>query len=292
MAEDAKWPRAASLISSASSPIGLIDVPASKTSISPTNAHLTPKAIREALTRYSTYSYSTGKDLSTLSIEDLGAIEDPDDNEAKTTKAIATADKELTIALGGDNSITYAVGLGVFGEELATAGLITLDAHHDLRDGISNGSPVRRLIEAGLDPKRIVQIGINEFSNSPTYAQLASDLGITVISREMVAEIGIKEACNIALTVAGSAEGPIHVDLDVDVCDRSVVPACPAAAPGGLSAFELRQATRILASNELVRGVDITEIDSSKDSVDQRTVRLAALLVLETVAGYLSRSSR
>jgi formiminoglutamase len=289
MAEDAKWPRAASLIGSASSPIGLIDVPASKTSISPTNAHLTPKAIREALLRFSTYSYSTGKDLSSLSIEDLGAIEDPDNNEAKTTAAIKAANKDLTIALGGDNSITYAVGLGVFGEDLATAGLITLDAHHDLRDGVSNGSPVRRLIEAGLEPKRIVQIGINDFSNSASYAQLASSLGITVISREMVAEIGIKEACNIALNVAGSAEGPIHVDLDVDVCDRSVVPACPAAAPGGISAFELRQATRILASNELVRGIDITEIDASKDSEDQRTVRLAALLVLEAVAGFQSR---
>ena len=129
MAEDAKWPRAASLIGSANSPIGLIDVPASKTSISPTNAHLTPKAIRDALQRYSTYSYSTGKDLSTLSIEDLGAIEDPDSNEAKTTKAIESAKKDLTIALGGDNSITYAVGLGVFGDKLETAGLITLDAH-------------------------------------------------------------------------------------------------------------------------------------------------------------------
>jgi formiminoglutamase len=289
MAEDAKWPRAASLISSAASPIGLIDVPASKTSISQTNAHLTPKAIREALLRYSTYSYSTGNDLSKLSIQDLGEMADPDSNEANTTQAIKTANKELTIALGGDNSITYAVGLGVFGHNLATAGLITLDAHHDLRDGISNGSPVRRLIEAGLDPKRIVQIGINDFSNSESYAQLASDLGITVISREMVAEIGIKEACNIALNVAGSAEGPIHVDLDVDVCDRSVVPACPAAAPGGLSAFELRQATRILASHELVRGIDITEIDASKDSEDGRTVRLAALLVLESVAGFQSR---
>jgi formiminoglutamase len=289
MAEDAKWPRAHSLISSADSPVGLIDVPASKTSISETNAHLTPKAIREALLRYSTYSYSTGKDLSNLSIQDLGAIKDPDQNEAQTTAAIKAAGKNLTIALGGDNSITYAVGLGVFGDELATAGLITLDAHHDLRDGISNGSPVRRLIEAGVDPKRIVQIGINDFSNSASYAQLASDFGITVISREMVAEIGIKEACTIALNVAGSAEGPIHVDLDVDVCDRSVVPACPAAAPGGLSAYELRLATRILASHELVRGIDITEIDASKDSDDQRTVRLAALLVLESVAGFQSR---
>ncbi len=289
MAEDAKWPRAHSLISSANSLVGLIDVPASKTSISQTNAHQTPKAIREALLRYSTYSYSTGKDLSNLSVQDLGAIKDPDQNEEQTTKAIKSAAKDLTIALGGDNSITYAVGLGVFGDDLASAGLITLDAHHDLRDGISNGSPVRRLVEAGLDPMRIVQIGINDFSNSAQYAQLASDLGITVISREMVAEIGIKEACNIALNIAGSAEGPIHVDLDVDVCDRSVVPACPAAAPGGLSAFELRQATRILASNELVRGFDITEIDASKDSDDQRTIRLAALLVLESVAGFQSR---
>lgn len=289
MAEDAKWPRAQSLISKAASPIGLIDVPASKTSISETNAHLTPKAIREALLRYSTYSYSTGRDLSTLSIQNLGAIENPDSNESKTTAVIKDAGKELTIALGGDNSITYAVGLGVFGADLATAGLVTLDAHHDLRDGISNGSPVRRLVEAGLDPTRIVQIGINDFSNSAQYAQLASELGITVISREMVAEIGIKEACNIALNVAGNAEGPIHVDLDVDVCDRSVVPACPAAAPGGLSAFEIRQATRILASHELVRGFDITEIDASKDSEDHRTVRLAALLVLEAVAGFQSR---
>lgn len=289
MAEDAKWPIAHSLITSADAPVGLIDVPASKTSISQTNAHQTPKAIREALLRYSTYSYSTGKDLSSLSVQDLGAIKDPDQNEEQTTKAIKSAAKDLTIALGGDNSITYAVGLGVFGDDLASAGLITLDAHHDLRDGISNGSPVKRLIEAGLDPKRIVQIGINDFSNSAQYAQLASDLGITVISREMVAEIGIKEACNIALNVAGSAEGPIHVDLDVDVCDRSVVPACPAAAPGGLSAFELRQATRILASNELVRGFDITEIDASKDSDDQRTIRLGALLILEMLSGYLSR---
>lgn len=289
MAEDAKWPRAHSLITIADSPVGLIDVPASKTSISQTNADQTPKAIREALLRYSTYSYSTGKDLSSLSVQDLGAIKDPDQNEEQTTKAIKSAAKDLTIALGGDNSITYAVGLGVFGDDLASAGLITLDAHHDLRDGISNGSPVRRLIEAGLDPKRIVQIGINDFSNSAQYAQLASDLGITVISREMVAEIGIKEACNIALNVAGSAEGPIHVDLDVDVCDRSVVPACPAAAPGGLSAFELRQATRILASNELVRGFDITEIDASKDSDDQRTIRLGALLILEMLSGYLTR---
>ena len=288
MSEDQKWPRAAGLISSQVSTIGLIDVPAHKTSLSDTSAHLTPKAIRAALTRFSTFSYSTGIDLSAASIEDLGEISDPDANEALTRSRIAEENKDLVIALGGDNSVTYAVALGVFGDQLGQAGLITLDAHHDLRDGISNGSPVRRLIEAGLDPTRIVQIGINDFSNSPVYANLASDLGITVITRSEIAESGIATACQRALAIAGSASGPIHVDLDVDVCDRSVVPAGPAAAPGGISAHEIRHATRLLAGNKQVRGFDITEIDASKDSADGRTVRLAALLILEAVSGHLA----
>jgi formiminoglutamase len=288
MADDPKWQRASTLISNKESAIGIIDVPAHKTSISQTSANKTPAAIREALTRYSTFSYTTGQDLARLSIQDLGEISNPDENEAETTGRIANANKNLTIALGGDNSITYAVALGVLGSDLANAGLITLDAHHDLRDGVSNGSPVRRLIEAGLDPKRVVQIGINDFSNSPDYAQLASDLGITVISRSTLEQIGITEACLIALRIAG-ADGPVHVDLDVDVCDRSVVPACPAAAPGGISAFEIRQAARLLAADPRVRGIDITEIDATKDSEDCRTVRLGALLVLESLAGFKFR---
>ena len=289
MADDPKWQRASTLISKKESAIGIIDVPAHKTSISQTSADKTPAAIREALTRYSTFSYTTGQDLAQLSIQDLGEIKNPDDNEAETTSTISKAAKDLTIALGGDNSITYAVALGVYGGELANAGLITLDAHHDLRDGVSNGSPVRRLIEAGLDPKRIVQIGINDFSNSPDYAQLAADLGITVISRSTLEQIGMTEACLIALRIAG-ADGPVHVDLDVDVCDRSVVPACPAAAPGGISAYEIRQAARLLAADPRVRGIDITEIDATKDSEDGRTVRLGALLILESIAGFQLRA--
>ena len=77
------------------------------------------------------------------------------------------------LALGGDNSITYAVARGV-----AADGLVTLDAHHDLRDGRSNGSPVRRIIEGGLDPTRVVQLGISDFANSAAYTARARELGL------------------------------------------------------------------------------------------------------------------
>lgn len=286
MADDPRWPRASTLISHEISDIAIIDIPAFKTAITKTGADKTPKAIREALKGYSTFSYSTNSDIGKLTIEDLGEIENPDDNEAKTIEKLSGLHKKLVIALGGDNSITYAAALGLVGKNLASARLITLDAHHDLRDGVSNGSPIRRLIDAGFNPENIFQIGINDFSNSPEYAIYAKSVGVNVISRSQIAEIGIEKACEIALQ---DADGPIFVDIDVDVCDKSVVPGCPAAAPGGISAFELRQAARLLAAHPSVRGIDITEIDATTDSADQRTIKLGALLLLEIAAGFQLR---
>jgi arginase family enzyme len=148
---------------------------------------------------------------------------------------------------------------------------------------------VRRLVEAGLPGKRIVQIGINDFSNSPQYANLAKDLGILVITRAELRTLTPEQVWTKAITHLGSVES-IHVDIDVDVCDRSVVPACPAAAPGGISADELRQFALLAGKTKKVTSLDITEIDATIDSEDQRTVRLAALLILEAATGLALRN--
>jgi formiminoglutamase len=273
--------------------ISVFGVPAHKTSISKTGAHKTPAAIRKALLRYSTYNATRRLDISTLIAKDLGDVKSPDsfEGEQRTSSlaSSAAAQSALTVALGGDNSITFAVARGVFGSDLSNAGLITLDAHHDLRDGVSNGSPVRRLIEAGLNPKRIVQIGIADFSNSPAYAERAHDLGITVIARSELRKRSIEEIWAEAISIAGDGGAGIHVDFDMDVCDRSVVPACPAAAPGGISADELRQFAYLAGWSNLVKSLDITEVDATADAPDGRTVRLSALVLLEAAAGLASR---
>jgi formimidoylglutamase len=282
---DPLWPRAQSLFTQGdgSSDITLLGVPASKTSISPTSAHLTPDAIRSALLRYSLAHSDPRVSLETLSLRDVGNVESPDDDETSTINEVAdiSQNSKMVIALGGDNSITYSSVKGT-----GATGLITFDAHYDLRDGISNGSPVRRLIEAGLDGKKVVQIGIADFSNSPAYAKRAQDFGITVIPRSALRTRSLSEVWEQALAIAGDR---VFVDFDMDVCDRSVVPACPAAAPGGLSADELRQFAFMVGSSHQVIGADITEIDATKDSEDERTVRLAALVVLELIAGFSTR---
>jgi formiminoglutamase len=300
LSTDERWPRASEWLAGrqgvppdgVSSTFALLGVPASRTSLSPTRADLTPAAVRQALARFSPAATTRGIDLADLAVTDLGDVSDPDGDEDNTSATAARAlasGARLLLACGGDNSITYAVMRGVMGDRLGAAGLVTLDAHHDIREGVSNGSPVRRLIEAGLDPARIVQVGISDWANSRSYAEEAADLGITVLSRRDVARRGIEECMEQALDVAGALGAPVHVDLDVDVCDRSVAPACPASLPGGLSATELMTAAGMAGADPRVVGVDLTEVDAAADAPDGRTVRLAALCVLEVAAGLAAR---
>lgn len=291
---DPNWPRANSLLKLAKTELAIIGVPASATALSPTSAHLTPAAIRAALIKYSTFAGSTATELQKSGITDLGDVASPDyaDGEARVAEAVSglLQTHKILLALGGDNSITYSVATGLF-PDLSKIGLITFDAHHDLRDGVSNGSPIWRLIQAGLPGENIIQIGLSNFANSGPYDKRAKEAGITTIHRAELRERKMSDVVAQALEIAGAGGREIYVDIDVDVCDRSVAPACPASVPGGISADELRQAANLVAQDSRVRAIDITEIDAASDAADGRTVRLAALLVLEIAAG-LAASSR
>ncbi|WP_194395889.1 arginase family protein [Microbacterium atlanticum] len=285
---DALWPRAGAwpTIDEGEWDAALLGVPAFRTSLSPTGAHATPAAIREALRRYSPALLGPPPvDLNErLRIADVGDVDEPDGpvGEASVRAAVAALRRraDLVIALGGDNSLTYAVTQGA-----GATGLVTIDAHFDLRDGVSNGSPVRRLIEDGLDPRRIVQLGIADFANSVAYARRAADLGITVVTMDDLRRRGAADVVAEALEIAGAGDGPVHLDIDVDVCDRAVAPGCPASVPGGLAAWELRALVRAIAADARVHSADIAEVDATADAPDGRTVRLAALCVLELLAG-------
>ncbi|GAA1687688.1 formimidoylglutamase [Microcella alkalica] len=325
LSHDPLWPRAGDWPAwqpGARADAVLVGIPTWRTSLSPGQSHTTPAAIRDALRYYSadslvripTVDRSLVADESEadrnerptdvesandaeaaperLVVLDAGDVLEPDgDGEAVATARVAaiTATASLVIVLGGDNAATVPAALGAWGGRLATAGLVTLDAHHDLRDGASNGAPVRRLLEAGLAGARVSQLGIEPLANSRAHAARAAEHGITVVNRAELMTTPIEAAMTAALDRAASAGGPVHVDLDLDVCDRSVAPGCPASVPGGLSAIELRTAARLAGAHPAVTSIDLTELDAVRDTADQRTVRLAALCVLEALAGLASR---
>jgi arginase family enzyme len=274
--DDPLWPRAGGWAApTGHADVVIVGVPTWRTSITPGSAHLTPAAVRDALRRYSLET--------SLTIADAGDLVDPDASPAEAADAISALDASLVIALGGDNAATVPVALGRRADAL-----VTVDAHHDLRDGVSNGSPVRQLFEAGLPGARIAQLGIEPLANSAAYRARAEAAGITVVERSSLVGLSLDTAMTDALDAVAGAR--VHVDIDVDACDRAVAPGCPASVPGGLSALDLRDTARAAGAHPSVVSIDFTEVDAALDTADGRTVRLVALCVLEAIRGFETRN--
>jgi formiminoglutamase len=195
----------------------------------------------------------------------------------------------LTLLVGGNNAVTRPGLLGL-GGELSEIGLITLDAHFDMRDtsdGLSNGNPVRALIEDGLPGANVAQIGLASFANSRAMHEDAIEAGNLVVTIGDVREGGIAHAIDRALDHVAHCDALV-IDCDIDVIDRSQFPAAPGARPGGMAVHDFFYAVRKLASDPRVRVIDLTEWDPPLDSTDLSALT-AARWVAECLAGFEAR---
>ncbi len=299
-ADDPRWPRAASWLAAggaASGPtLALVGVPLSRTSISPSQAHLTPAAVRAALRRFSTFHAGLDVDLESVHVVDHGDLDVVDagvgDHVARVRAGLtALPPADLVVLLGGDNALTRPAMAALL--DLPTAGLLTLDAHHDVRGahaGDTNGTPVRGLLEDGLPGRHVVQLGLGTLTNSRAYRTFCDEHAITVRTADEVRG-QVRAVVRTHLdALAAACPGGLYVDLDVDVVDSAFVPGCPGARPGGLLPHELLAAAEEAGRHPAVRAVDLTEVDAGADP-DGRTVDLIAMCLLSLAAGLAARQT-
>jgi formiminoglutamase len=265
MPQDPRWPRAGDWLAGGHHPepvarLAVLGAPVRLGSISGGRFDLAPAAIRDGLHRFSTFDGDV--DVRKVAARDAGDLRlsgtRPEDALPEVAGAVGGMlnSDDAVVILGGDNSITRPACRRL-GPDLPRVGLLTLDAHHDVRDtdgGLNNGNPVRALLDDGLPGANIVQVGIQPFANSAAYAE-----------------------------VAGEA-----VDLDVDVLDRAFAPASPGSRPGGLVPAEVQAAVRLAGAHPRVRAMDIVEVDPERDVADV-TVLAAASFLLCFAAGLASR---
>jgi arginase family enzyme len=297
LSDDPLWPRASAWLASGghrSGPsLGIVGVPLSRTSISPSQAHRTPAAVRTALRRFSTFHAGLDVDLETLSVTDHGDLDVADagvtDHLARVEQGllpVAAAGHDLVVVLGGDNAVTRPALRSLL--PVGSTGLLTLDAHHDVRgfhDGATNGTPVRGLVEDGL--RHVAQVGIGTLTNSRAYRDWCEDRGIALVGvDECRGQVGAFVRSHLD-RLAETCEH-LYVDLDVDVLDASFVPGCPGARPGGLAPWELLEAAVEAGRHPAVRVVDVTEVDAAAD-VGGVTVDVAAQCLLSAAAGLAAR---
>jgi formiminoglutamase len=285
----------------ASPELAVLGAPVARASISPSQAQLTPAAFRRALTRFSTFDGDHGTDLAQLAVLDLGDIEgDAEDAGALAAHArleaaaAAARDRAPVVAvIGGDNSLTRPALCGLAGGALAEGwGLLTLDAHHDVRapvDGPRNGTPVRELIELGLPGQRVAQVGLHGFANTAEHHRWALERGVHMRRAAEVRSVGMPRLLDEVLAVLERhGARRVYVDIDMDVLDRAFAPACPASMPGGLAPHHLQEAAHLLGADHRVVAVDLTEVDAAADLAGA-TVRCMASVFLAFCSGLVKR---
>ena len=290
------WPNLSELIvgADAAAPVGLVGAPLAAGSVSPGQCDRAPQLLRQTLKRIGLYDVETRRELSSR-IADRGdvaldglSIEDASPLIRDAVRA-SFETHALTLLVGGNNAVTRPGVLGL-GLPLDRIGLITLDAHFDMRDldqGLSNGNPVRALIADGLPGANIAQVGLAPFANSRAMHDDAVAAGNLVITIGDVRANGIERAIGRALDHVAHCEA-IVVDCDIDVIDRAQMPGAPGARAGGLAVHDFFAATRRLAADSRVRVIDLTEWDPSLDPGDLSALT-AARWVAECLAGYEMR---
>jgi arginase family enzyme len=274
--------------------VALIGAPMEAGSVTPGRCDLAPETVRRALRRFSTYDVETGLELG-FAVRDARDVPvqgiSPADGFEPIRDAVEAETKrhDLTLLIGGNNAVTrpaaHALGL-----PLDKVGLITLDAHFDMRDtdqGPMNGNPVRCLIEDGLPGWNICQIGLAPFANTAEMHRDASAAGIAIFTAAECHARGILPVVEEALERLAHKEA-LFVDFDIDVIDRSQLPGAPGARPGGLASRDFFAAARRLAAHPKVRLVDLTEFDPSLD-VSDISALTAGRWVCEILAGFSGR---
>ncbi len=276
--------------------IGLVGAPLGERSLTPGRCDLAPKTFRAALPRMSVYDLESGTDLSNLRVHDHGdvplKITPPDQAFDPIRRAVegSARKRELTVLIGGNNAVTRPGAHGL-DPTLKRVGVLTLDAHFDLRDtdcGLNNGNPIQALLEDGLDGGRISQIGLAPFANTRRAHEKAMAAGISVRTVRECREHGTESVVAQELASLSSRCDWIYVDFDIDVIDRGQLPGAPGARPGGISVQDFFDAARLIGAHPKVRAVDLTEFDPSLDVADLGALTAARWFV-ELLAGFATR---
>ena len=272
--------------------VALIGAPLGERSLTPGRCDLGPRAFRAVLPRFSTYDVETGRSLETR-VHDAGDVAlkalAPDAAFQPLRDAVAAqSGRRLTVIIGGNNAVTRP---GLHGLGLEGTGLLTLDAHFDLRDtdqGLTNGNPVQALLDDGMDGSLVSQVGLAPYANTKRAHDKAKAAGISVRTAGECHRTGFAAVVAEELERLSARADRIYVDVDIDVIDRSQWPASPGARPGGVGVHAFFEATRVIGACPKVRAVDLTEYDPSLEVGDLGSLTVGRWFC-ELLAGFEAR---
>lgn len=202
----------------------------------------------------------------------------------------------LPVIFGGGHEIAYGHERGIRRSmpPEQQLGIINFDAHFDLREpgeeGASSGTGFWQMAQdrqsAGM-PFHYLALGIQQHGNTRRLFDTAEKLGAEYLPASLFQPKYHDQLVDAIQAFIGRNDR-IYLTVCLDVFAAPYAPGVSATAYNGLvpDALFLDCFRTVLRSGKLA-GVDIAELNPSLD-IDNRTAKLAASLVFETVMNYFT----
>lgn len=277
--------------------VAILGVPYDMGTAYRSGARLAPRRIREASTLGNNESgfYDHERDdtfLQDVSIVDCGDVDilhgDLHYSFKNIEKDVRTITERgaLPVVIGGDHSITTAIGKGL--DQVGDFYVVQIDAHLDWSDApggqkYGQGSPMRRLSEMSY-VSGMSQLGIRGVGSS-----LKSDFddarayGSIIRSTKQIREFGIDK---VDLLIPKADR--YYVTIDIDGLDPSVAPGTGTPSAGGFTFHEVQTILEVIASQGDVIGFDLVEVAPDYDP-SGITCHLAQQIIKEFI-GFIFKS--
>jgi len=246
-----------------------------------------PDKIRQAL-----YRFSKPAELESGELFDLGnsligdSLEQTHENHQIVVTQILRGGKIL-IVLGGGNDISYPDCFALSQEEKKFIAF-NIDSHFDVRDNTrrNSGTPYRQLLEGQIIlPNLFFEIASQSFANSELYSDYLKKKEVNVVTLQKLRKKGIEKTLKAILK--GTNAPAIFWGVDMDSVRAADAPGVSASYPTGLTSEEILSIAAVAGTDKRSRIFEISEVNPKYD-IDNRTCKLAALLIITFLRHYLT----
>ncbi len=190
------------------------------------------------------------------------------------------------IFLGGEHGILPGILRGC--SQKVT--LIQIDAHADLRDELdgepySHACAIARSLDEGA--LAVHQVGIRAYCRQEADLIDSDDRIHTWFARDIMSPCTGAKAWAEWLDSIAAIEGPVHLTIDIDGLDGSLVPATGTPVPGGLTFWHVVQTIETAFANCDVISADVNEIVPQDDT--PLTQFTAAMIATKVAAAHIAK---
>jgi agmatinase len=196
--------------------------------------------------------------------------------------------------LGGEHSILPPIVQALkshpsIAGDLSKLTIVQIDAHADLRadlDGeiFSHACAASRCVDMGIG--RLLQVGIRAFSKEEFAMSQSNDAITTFFARDTQHPCTGAQHWTAWLDELKAIQGPVHLTIDIDGLDGSLVPSTGTPVPGGLQFWQAIETIEVLFSNPnaQVISADVNEIVPQANT--PLTQFTAAMLATKVIGGH------